>query len=167
MMIMRIAVWVGAELALGVALALLIRRFWFVLVLVKGNSMKNTLQSGEVMFARRVRGGNVQRGDIVICRIDGVKPLLVKRIIGMPGESVRIEAGDVYIEENALEEAYAVKSAFHCMPELRLGPDEFFVLGDNRPVSRDSRRLGPVRRENIIARGRRVCFPLKDRRPLC
>ena len=161
------------EILLGVAATLLIRRYLFFLVWVRGRSMRPTLQGGELLLGLRYRGRDIRRGDIVICRLPkretggrktaGAKKLLIKRVIGLPGEELRIESGQVYIDGSALAEDYIRPTQFGNMDVRRLGPDEYFVMGDNRLASRDSRSFGPVQRSNILGRCTRTLFPLKKR----
>ena len=152
------------ELLLGlaaVALVLLVRRFLFTVIRVKGNSMRPTLRDGQFLLLRRTR--NVERGDIVICRYPGEKrpkgelfrKLYVKRLIGLPGETVTIADGEVSIDGHPLREAYLPpRTAVRLGRERRweLGPDECFVLGDNRTASRDSRSVGPLKKGLILGR---------------
>jgi signal peptidase I len=97
----------------------------------------------------------LQRGDVVVID-DGGDGYAVKRIVGLPGESVHVWRGHVFINDLMLEEPYLPKNTFTYPIERRyLGAaftveaDHYFVLGDNRPESTDSRAYGPVRRERI------------------
>ena len=163
----NLLIWFAAEVALALVAALLVRRYLLFMVYVKGRSMRPTLQGGEIMFALRYRKKRgVRRGDVVICRFPELKQLLVKRVVGMPGETIRMEAGEIYVDEAPLEEPYAKKSVWQKMEARQIGEGEYFVLGDNRTASRDSRRLGAIREENLLGRGAYVLFPLKSRRKL-
>jgi len=154
------------ELILGVVLALLIRKYLLFLVLVRGRSMQPTLQGGEVLLGLRYGRREVRRGDIVICRLEKIKPLLIKRVIALPGESIRIEEGQVYIDDMPLNEPYIRAAGLRKMDVCSLGTGEYFVMGDNRLASQDSRRLGPARRRDIQGRCVRVLLPLKAWRSL-
>ena len=137
---------------------------------VYGDSMKPTLNSGDVIFAQKISTyfHSYKRGDIVI--LDGhdmegyySKEYLVKRIVGLPGETVKIEDGNVYIKPAdsndfyLLQENYLPEGTKTAMMddakkkgnEIVLGEDEYYCLGDNRPVSNDSRNLGPFTADRI------------------
>lgn len=149
-----------AELALAVGAALLLRRYVCVLAYVKGSSMRDTLRSGEWMFAvRRGLHGELRRFDVVLCRFPGRRELFVKRIVGLPGERVSLEEGALRIDGAPVEEDFPLRRGRRSMAECTLGPDSYFVLGDNRPASRDSRAVGPIAEGQIVAVVRCVVFP--------
>ncbi|MCR5328796.1 MAG: signal peptidase I [Saccharofermentans sp.] len=140
---------------------------------VYGDSMSPTLESGDVLFTQKISTyiKKYNRGDIVVlngANMEGYSKseYLIKRIIGLPGETVKIAEGNVYIkpvghndyfvlQENYLPEG--VKTTMmdygtaHGYNEIKLGENEFFCLGDNRPVSNDSRNLGPFTEDRIVA----------------
>ncbi len=97
------------------------------------------------------------RGQIVVLYKDDDRSEdpLVKRVIGLPGETVAIHDGDVFIDSRRLDEPYVqgrqTQCNRYCAP-LTLGPDEYFVMGDNRPQSLDSRTFGPVPAGRIVGR---------------
>ena len=151
---------------------------------VYGDSMYPTLSSGDVIFTQKVSTyfKTFKRGDIVI--LDGTdmegynsKEYLVKRIVALPGETIKIEDGNVYIKPAnsadffLLQEKYlpegtrtslmddGIKKGYN---EMTLGPDEYYCLGDNRPVSNDSRNLGPFTVDRIKAVGVIRVFPLNE-----
>ena len=105
-----------------------------------------------------------QRGDIVVLRLPqhDSEPPLIKRIIGLPGETVEIRGGQVYIDGRLLEEHYLTQRAESDMPPRQVPPDEVFVLGDNRPVSNDSRYFGFVPYADIIGRACFRYWPLSE-----
>ena len=153
-----------AECALGIVIALLCRRFFFAFLFVKGNSMLDTLKNRDLLFMLRYGLlAKPHRFDIVICRYPNRKPLFVKRIIALPGERISIEDGCVFINGEALDECFARRKSMGSFAEIQLGNGEYFVMGDNRPSSVDSRRVGPISEKMLL--GRAVCriFPLKSR----
>jgi signal peptidase I len=81
-----------------------------------------------------------------------MEELLVKRIIGLPGEKVEIRDGYVFINGNRLPEPFPHDQYPQNIPAYTLGPVEYYVLGDNRGNSNDSRAFGPVLREDILGR---------------
>lgn len=158
-----------------VVLALLIRQFVLEPVRVKGGSMLSTLQNGEIMLVTKADYllGEPQRQDVVICHYPGryldkwklIPQYFVKRIIGLPGDTVAIEEGVVLINGEPLEEPYLDESRTRrktSMAPVTLGADEYFVMGDNRDNSNDSRRVGPLKRRAIIGRVRTVFFPFNS-----
>lgn len=154
-------------LLITVALALLLRRFVCAFAFVKGKSMMDTLNDKEIMFVLHYGlFGEPQRFDVVLCRYPGRKGLFVKRVIGMPGETISMEDDVVYINGEPLEENFARRKCLRAIPERTLGPDEYFVMGDNRPVSTDSRRVGPILRKQMLAKSVAVLLPFKKRRKI-
>ena len=149
----------------AVVIALLIRTFLFIPVMVKGESMQNTLMNKEIVLATKPEylRGNFNRGDIVICKYpDRGSTLFVKRLVGLPGDTLEIREGVLYVNGEAVDESgidmYSQSTA--SMSPLTLGEDQFFVMGDNRGNSNDSRRVGPITRKMVVAHVQRVVWPL-------
>jgi signal peptidase I len=95
------------------------------------------------------------RGDLVVIRDPGHDDYAVKRVVGMPGETVLIQNGEVFVNGQPLTETYLDSGVRTYAPRaqeqlIMLGGEHYFVLGDNRPVSEDSRTYGPLRRSAII-----------------
>ena len=148
------------EFAAALALALLLRRFVCMLAIVKGRSMMNTLRNGDILFAvRRGLCGGLRRFDVVLCRYPNRKQLFVKRVVGLPGERIAIEDGRLMIDGAPVEEGFPLRPARRDMAERTLGADEYFLMGDNRPASHDSRSVGAIREEKILATARCIVFP--------
>ena len=151
---------VAIEFALGVAIALLLRRFVCLLAFVKGSSMLETLRSGDILFALRPGlRGELKRFDVVLCRYPNRRELFVKRIVALPGECVAVESGVLKINGVPVDEPASIRLTRRDMVERRIGKGEYFVMGDNRPCSRDSRSVGPIPEDRIIAVARCVIFP--------
>lgn len=151
-----------AEIGIATLLAVLVRCFVGMLVHVKGRSMQDTLQNGEFMFALRRRlCGELKRFDVVICRYPGRKGLFVKRIVGLPGEEIAYEQDVLRIDGAAVAEDFPRRRCLRAMELTILGPDEYFLMGDNRPSSHDSRsrNVGPIPLEDIIGVCRWVVLP--------
>ena len=159
------------------AAVLSIKHFLFEPVRVKGSSMRPALSSGDWLFVSKLdyRLGDPARGDVVICHYPGryadrwklVRQYFVKRVIGLPGDTIAIAEGVVFINGEVLEERWLDESgrrSRRSMPERTLGPDEYFVMGDNRISSNDSRNIGPLKRSMIVGRVRRVVFPIRSRK---
>ena len=148
------------ELLTGVLAALLLRRYVCVLAYVKGSSMRDTLRNGEVVFAlRRNLCRELRRFDVVLCRYPGRRELFVKRIVALPGERITLDEGAPVIDGAALEEHFPLRRGRRTMEERTMGEKEYFVMGDNRPCSRDSRAVGPIEEREILAVVCCVLFP--------
>lgn len=136
--------------------------------MVSGASMSPTFESGQYLIVDEIsyRLESPARGDVIILK----KPrqeseYLIKRIVGLPGETVIINDGAVSVKESgngketAINEPY-VKNKSAENSEYDLGEDEYFVMGDNRPVSLDSRFIGPVPKDHIVGRAFIRLFPV-------
>ena len=130
---------------------------------VRGDSMLPTLADGEAVLAMRPNGC-LLRGDIVVLR----NPVLndrtfIKRVVGLPNEVLRLDEGLVYVNDELLGEPYLERSFTEYQGAIRewwMGPDQYFVLGDNRRASQDdSRAFGFVDRRNILGRVWFRCWP--------
>lgn len=134
---------------------------------VKGSSMYPTLEDGDNLIVDKIsyRFTDPKRFDIIVFPVkslddgdDSEETYYIKRIIGLPGETVRIdEDGNIYINGEILEESYGaevIKDPGRAAETITLGDDEYFVLGDNRNNSTDSRTdiVGNVKREDIIGK---------------
>lgn len=108
-----------------------------------GPSMQPTYSDGDVILMAPVSAGELRRGDVVdFAGPDG--QMYVKRVIGLPGDTVEIHDGGVYINGSLLSEAYSCKPPDYTMEAVTVGSGQFFMLGDNRPASADSHAFGPV-----------------------
>ena len=175
-------------IVLAVMTALVIRAFVFEPVRVDGESMDDTLANGEIMFvtkfdyagnwltfpwqdaetkekaARITTGGNPQRFDVVICRYPGRgNTNFVKRVVGLPGDTVEVREGRLYVNGIPYEEPY-VSDAYRGGRLNTFGPctvpeGEYFVMGDHRNNSNDSRFVGTIPRSSIIGHVRCVLYP--------
>ena len=148
-----------------VVAALLIHQYLFTFARVDGTSMLDTLHENNIMGVSRLhyRLNEPQRGEIITCNYpeDGNK-LFVKRIIGLPGETIEIREGTVYIDGEPIAETYLTRVDDQSMDPITLAKDEIFVLGDNRPVSQASRAVGPLTLDEIYGRVLFVAFPFNE-----
>ena len=157
-------------------------------VRVDGESMYPTLKDGEFGFTNvgGVLLNGVERGDIVVVTMEeeGQKTHWVKRVIGLPGETVSCVNDVVYINGKVLDETKYIDpdyrqslvdkfGYFNKVPdadntnvvdfeEVKLKDDEYYVMGDNRPYSKDSRYVGPVKKSQIFAKKMLVLLPISD-----
>lgn len=142
----------------------LILRYVGQRTVVRGDSMDPTLADGQSLIMNKIsyRFHDPERFDIVIFpgpEENGKHPYYIKRVIGLPGETVQIIDGEVYVDGEVLkEDTYGITDYIDdpgiAEEEITLGEDEYFCLGDNRPISYDSRweAVGPVHRSEIIGK---------------
>lgn len=127
-------------IVVGLLLGLAVRRWVLAPARVESSSMEPTLRPGQRLVIRRHRGPDVTRGDLVLVRSAELGRVVVKRVIGLPGERVHIDArGRVHIDGRGLEEPYA-RHAPGPASSWSVPGGSLFLLGDNRTVSSDSRR---------------------------
>jgi signal peptidase I len=130
-------------------------------ILVQGISMQPTYQEGQRRFLNKLayRAAPPQRGDVIGIREAGKQVLLLKRVVGLPGERLRIVQGTVLIDGQPLDEPYLLpptngvrNPARWNVPELQLGQDEHYVIGDNRSMRQADHYFGIVERNRIVGR---------------
>jgi signal peptidase I len=138
---------------------------------VDGHSMNSTLEDGDNLIVEKLsyRFGDPQRFDVIVFPPQGAPDeYYIKRIIGLPGETVQIDKeGNIYINGEILEEDYGletIKDPGRAIEPITLADDEYFVLGDNRNNSTDSRkdRVGNVKRDTIVGKAWLRIWPLTD-----
>jgi signal peptidase I len=139
---------------------------------VVGNSMLPTFQDKEQLVAEKIsiNTSNMKRGDVIIFKnINENNRLLIKRIVGLPEESIRIQDGKVFINEEELSEDYLKddtvtigKRVLEEGLEYKIPEDSYVVMGDNREESNDSREWGYVKKENIVGKVVLVYYPLQN-----
>lgn len=142
----------AAVTAVGLLLAsrLLVTPLW-----ATGISMAPTITDGQLLLVNRVAyrfGGGPRRGDIVAIRLAGGAAALVKRVVGLPGERVSLQDGVLLVEGEPVVEPYVVKRAPWEVPEVRLGTNEYFVIGDNREMPAHLHDFGSTHRSRIMGR---------------
>jgi len=156
------------DLLVSVVLAIVVILFLYQPVKVEGTSMMPTLDDQERIFINkfiyRFHFGHIDRGDTVVFWFPGdPTKSYIKRVIGIPGDRVEVDHGTVLINGQALTESY-VPPEFRDMSSMQarvVGPDEFFVLGDHRSSSNDSRAWGMVPRHYIYGKAVFIYWPLE------
>jgi signal peptidase I len=131
---------------------------------VLGQSMEPNLHTAQRLVVEKVtyRFHGPRRGDIVVIDLPEAGPeLLIKRVIGLPGETVSIRGGHVFIDGEPLSEPYVTSPGGRDLPEQVVPPLHVLVMGDNRQFSNDSRNFGPVPIDNIIGRAWFSYWPLE------
>lgn len=150
------------DIALALGAALLLRTLVFTLIVVKGSSMRDTLSNGDRLLATKpeLLLRPPKRGSVIICRYPGGgRRCYIKRLIGLPGDEIELISGTLLIDGVPQREEYVRYASHRSMPAVRLGADEYFVMGDNRANSRDSRAIGPISRRQIVAVARMRLWP--------
>jgi signal peptidase I len=148
-----LAVWLR-DLIISLAISAFIIIFLYQPVKVEGTSMMPSLDDQERIFVNKFvyRWEPIERGDIVVFRYprDPSKSY-IKRVIGIAGDQIRINAGQVYVNGEAIQEDYvpSIYADERTYPEIIVPPHSYFMLGDHRSMSNDSRDFGPVK-ENYI-----------------
>lgn len=153
--------------------------YFFVgqLLEVSGESMEPTLRDKERLIAEKlsIKFKELQRGDIVIF-VNPKYPeqnqrLIIKRVVGLPGETIQISEGKVIINDITLQEDYlpentitAGRSALEEGASYRIAEDSYVLLGDNREHSRDSREWGAIKIDSIVGRAFFVYYPVSSAR---
>lgn len=133
---------------------LLFRTFIATPVLVSGTSMNPTLTSNEVLILRKTK--KFKRFDIVVVSYNGDK--LIKRLIGMPNDTVEVKDHELYVNDILTKDAYAV-GITNNFEKITLKEGEYFVMGDNREVSKDSRYFGSVDKKQMLGTASFVIWP--------
>ena len=157
--------WIFA-LSVSVVLAILIRIFLLEPTYVSGPSMQDTLRTGDKVLVNKVvyKFTSPSRGDIIVFHATPKKDL-IKRVIGLPGETVEAKNGRVYVNGVSLSEPYLGPNVTtKDFPPVKVPKDCVFVLGDNRDDSADSRILGSIPISQIVGRSELVYWPLNHLR---
>ncbi len=162
-------VWEIVKISIiSLAIVIPIRYFIFQPFIVSGESMEPNFSSGDYFIVDQIsyRFKAPERGDVAIFSLPSVSSRpFIKRIIGLPGEKVEIKDGRIIIENNneiiTLEEEY-LSFETRGNTSFVLEQDEYFVLGDNREFSYDSRRFGPIKKENIVGKAFIRLWPISS-----
>ncbi|MGD0889140.1 MAG: signal peptidase I [Acidobacteriaceae bacterium] len=155
------------DLVVSVAVSAFIIIFLYQPVRVEGTSMLPVLEDQDRLFINKIayRVGEIHAGDVVVFQYprDHAKSY-IKRVIAVPGDRLRIDQGQVVVNGVPLKEPY-LQSRFaddRSQTEMVMPPKEYFVMGDHRSISSDSRDFGPVNRELIYGKAVFVYWPMEQ-----
>jgi len=161
----------GLDLLVALVVSFFIIFFLYQPVHVEGTSMLPVLQDEDRLlinkfaysWAGSLVGEDIHRGDVVVFRYpyDTTKSY-IKRVIALPGDRLRIEHGHVYVNDSLLKEPYvpAKYADDRSEPEMVIPPGKYFMMGDHRSISSDSREFGPVARSLVYGRAAFVYWPV-------
>ncbi len=155
------------DLVFSALASVLIITFLYQPVRVEGTSMLPRLEDHDRLFINKFvyHLERINRGDIVVFRYpEDEEKSYIKRVIGLPGDRLRIIHGQVYINGLPISEPYVPEMYRdeRSYAELTIPPDHYFMMGDHRSISSDSRDFGPVARELIYGKAVFVYWPAKD-----
>ncbi len=134
---------------------IIIRTYFIKPIFVNGPSMQSTLDGGEIMLLNKMPK-EFERFEIVVIKTDYED--IIKRVIALPGEKISCQNGIVYVNDRRQDEEYS-KGVTSDFDPITLGEDEYFVMGDNREESADSRSFGPFHSTDIKGKTNLVIFP--------
>lgn len=157
----------------------LVTSFLIKPAVIRGRSMYPNFQNGEWGFSNVIASAveGIERGDIVLARStseNGEPTTIIKRVIGMPGETIECRDEQVYINGEPLDESAYLDNDHakewkqmngyfnYNFDPVTLGEDEYFLMGDNRPISMDSRDMGPYKKSAILAKDFLVLYPFEN-----
>lgn len=129
-----------------VVVVVLIRTFIATPVRVDGDSMNKTFKNGDILILYKL--SEIKRFDVIVLHEEKDNEKIIKRIIGMPGDTVAIKDGEIYINDEKIDDKYAYGMTSD-YDRITLKSDEYFILGDNRLISKDSRYFGPIKEKEI------------------
>lgn len=153
-----------------IVVVVLIRTFIATPVVVSGDSMKPNFNNGELLLIRKIgySGNSIERFDVVVIKVvdeDGKEEEIIKRIIGLPGEHISYKNNQLYVDDNLVEESYTFRDTKDFNLEevctcSSIPEGKYLVLGDNRPISKDSRIIGLIDEDEIVGKAIVRIWPL-------
>ena len=147
-----------------VIIIIILKIFVFNFILVKGDSMNPKYKNNDFMFLNKIIYSfkPIRRGEVIVLKYRNND--LIKRIIGLPNDKIKVENGKLYINNKEVKENYINSyTASYDFDEITLKDNEYFVMGDNRYNSYDSRNFGTIMKNNIIGRVEFRIFPFDKR----
>ena len=144
-----------------VVVVVIIRTFIVTPIRVSGSSMYPTIKDGNVMILVKVTKyfKDYQRNDIVVLKENG--DYLIKRVIWLNGERIACHDGKIYINDSELDNDYGIGET-NDFTEVLIGKNSYFVMGDNRAISKDSRIIGTVSEKEILGYANLIIYPFKS-----
>ena len=148
----------------SLAIVFILVHFILMPCVVQGSSMYPYLQDGDYGFSFIIsKNLGIRRFDVAVIDIpDAEDKLLVKRVIGLPNEKISFIENKLYVNDEYIEEPFLTGDAYTKDFEVVLGEDEYFCMGDNRSISRDSRYYGAFSGNDILSTNLFVLYPFKD-----
>ena len=149
---------------LVIIIIILLKIFIFNFILVKGDSMNPKYKNNDFMFLNKIIYSfkPIRRGEVIVLKYRNND--LIKRVIGLPNDKIKVENGKLYINNKEVKENYINSyTASYDFDEITLKDNEYFVMGDNRYNSYDSRNFGTIMKNNIIGRVEFRIFPFDKR----
>lgn len=139
------------QVSIGIAAAIVVTNLGFGIVKVSGKSMYPTLDDGEVGIVNliKARTGSIKRFDIVVVKSEYLNEYIIKRVVGLPGETVEYNATKLYINGEVVDEPFISDVYTADSGPVTLEENEYFCVGDNRTNSIDSRSIGTIKSTEI------------------
>lgn len=147
-----------------VIIIIILKIFVFNFILVKGDSMNPKYKNNDFMFLNKIIYSfkPIRRGEVIVLKYRNND--LIKRVIGLPNDKIKVENGKLYINNKEVKENYINSyTASYDFDEITLKDNEYFVMGDNRYNSYDSRNFGTIMKNDIIGRVEFKIFPFDKR----
>jgi len=141
-----------------IIIVLVVKKFIFTPVIVNGPSMMNTLHDKDVMILDKIgmKINGLDRFDIVVIQTNNSK--IIKRIIGLPGETIEYKDDKLYINDKEVDDPYGSHVTYD-FEKIEIPEDTYYVLGDNRTDSVDSRILGVINKNDILGKATFIIYP--------
>ena len=167
-LIKEIREWVLA-FAAALVIVFILRSFLFTLIRVDGPSMSDTLLDGDTLFVNvlDMRLNGPDRFDVVICKYPNRPDQYVKRVIGLPGDTLAVRGGVLYINDQPIEEPFLSDARTvrfdkdsNSFGPVKIPEGHYYVMGDNRDDSNDSRSIGMIPEEMFIGKVEYILFPI-------
>lgn len=163
----KMPVWLEVVITIVVAIvvALIVRLFVFEITRVDGPSMLPTLHTDEQILVNKLSyafGGQPQRMDVIICKYEGYDSYFVKRVVGLPGESISIKDGELYINGKVIEDNNKLEKITDDFGPVTVPEGHVFVMGDNRNDSMDSRQVGAIPLDDVVGHAMVIVWPLDE-----
>jgi signal peptidase I len=154
LLIGRNPAWTAVRIAILVIVTIVVSKFVLIPIRVEGVSMLPTYRQGKINFVNALvyRSHEPQRGDVISIRMAGMRVMLLKRVVGLPGEVIAFRNGQLWIDGSPVPEPYVKFPCNWQMDPEQIGPDEFYVVGDNRSMPQSDHTQGLAKRKRIVGK---------------